>query len=125
MTTDTKPIVVVVEDDLFIREAWQIVIRDAQALLFASGGEFQQWLRGKPADLARVEFFVLDYYLESGVTGHDLAREIKQMSEAPVVLCSDMGSSSKPQAGFDLVIGKDPKNLAELSELYLKSLKRN
>ena len=100
---------VLVEDDLFITEAWQRAFASDELLTFTSPLEFWAAVEDGRLDLDLVDTVVTDFYFDNGRDddGHSFAAELKSCRAAiHVSIATDASLSSPGRA--DEIIGKCP-----------------
>jgi len=116
-----KPEVLVVEDNIFIQEAWQFALGDeATVHTLGSYEEVVERLETDPGFASRLLLAVTDMHLDgSSGDGLDVGRLLKKhRSELRVLLSSDGVLAPGELVGaVDRTIGKDPVGLAALSSL--------
>jgi signal transduction histidine kinase len=114
---DLRPLVAVVDDDPFLREAWCGGVADAVVVPFASPEAFWSWVAAPNADSERLALVVTDQHFgcASATTGVDLARALEDRLSVPVLLASDAPPGSLDLTGLRAVhVDKRPRPLATL-----------
>ena len=113
-----KPEVLLIEDNPFIRFAWEEVLKvDAQVHLMSSLDELNRKISEDPIFLNRLSCIVTDLYLDgSSGDGLEIARMVKAKRPGlPIYLSSDAAVTEAECAGaVDRVIGKFPLDLRHL-----------
>jgi len=117
----TKPEVLVVDDNIFVLEAWVDTLReDALVHTMASLEDLGARLEADPGFAARLLLAVTDMHLDgSAGDGLDVGRLLKKYRpELRVLLSSDgIFSAAELVGAIDVAIGKDPVGLAALNSL--------
>jgi CheY-like chemotaxis protein len=117
----TKPEVLVVDDNIFVLEAWVDTLReDAVVHTMASLEDLGARLEADPGFAARLLLAVTDMHLDgSAGDGLDVGRLLKKYRpELRVLLSSDgIFSAAELVGAIDVAIGKDPVGLAALNSL--------
>jgi CheY-like chemotaxis protein/anti-sigma regulatory factor (Ser/Thr protein kinase) len=107
--TDT---LVVVDDDPFVREAWERVLSSSHRVIsFDSPTQTLSAIRSGDLDLTRVSGFVLDYYFDNettGANGISLTRQIRETFAGPIVLATDTAIGQDERTGVNAVVSKEP-----------------
>lgn len=114
-----KPRVIVVDDDCFVRELWQLQ-RDVEAMTFAYPEDFLEAARTDDSLLSQFDAIVLDYYYGEGdhLDGPTFARRLKGLTAIPLVLASDLPASAPVEPGtYDARIGKDTLSWPEVQKV--------
>jgi signal transduction histidine kinase/CheY-like chemotaxis protein len=106
---DYKDIVVVIDDDVFVLEAWATILDDAELMTFESPTHFWQYLAANKSFINDIKLIVTDFYFdnESHENGESFAVKIKTIGDIPVLLSSNASFSTMPSV-FDGMIGKEP-----------------
>lgn len=107
-------LVIVVDDDVFIREAWQHRLKETGCMVFATPAAVLAWIDAKPTELEGVAGFVLDYYLEADLNGIELAARIRERGSWPILLSTDATLAPEQRAMVDAVIAKMPVALGQI-----------
>jgi nitrogen-specific signal transduction histidine kinase/CheY-like chemotaxis protein len=99
--TPVRPIVAVIDDDPFIRQAWEERALDAQVLGFAHAGAFFAALDARPDWQGRLACVVVDQYFEEGP--YDTAAAFigtlaARIGKTRIVVSSDAETSGLPAA---------------------------
>ena len=117
----TKPEVLVVDDNIFVLEAWVDTLReDAVVHTFTSLEDLKDRLEADPEFAGRLLLAVTDMNLDgSAGDGIDVGRLLKKYRPQLRVLLSSDGiiPAGDLLGAIDLAIGKDPVGLAALSAL--------
>jgi hypothetical protein len=114
--------VALIEDDIFLREAWQKELCDDCDLdVFSSGEAFLAASSSSPTFLSKYSLLISDYYFEGeSVTGATIAKHIAERISFPIVLCSDSELPSDELTLFSGRIAKSPQNWVSLRDRFLK-----
>jgi CheY-like chemotaxis protein len=111
-SSDQTDTLVVVDDDPFVREAWEQVLRASHRVIsFDSPTRTVSAIRSGDLDLTRVSGFVLDFHFDNettGANGLSLARQLRETFTGPIVLATDTVLDQHEQTGVNAVISKDP-----------------
>ena len=117
-TSSDKPEVLLIEDNPFIRFAWEEVLKvDAQVHLMSSLDELNRKISEDPEFLNRLSCIVTDLYLDgSSGDGLEIGRLVKARRPGlPIYLSSDAVVTEAECVGaVDRVIGKFPLDLRNL-----------
>jgi signal transduction histidine kinase/ActR/RegA family two-component response regulator len=111
-----RPIVAVVDDDVFVGEAWQSALsKDTDCFLFVSPSAFRRRFDQDTAFRDRLSVVVLDYFFDgTDESGATLAKEVRRASAAKIILGSDAELSRADLDMFDGVCGKTARKWTEL-----------
>jgi CheY-like chemotaxis protein len=116
-----KPEVLIVEDNIFIQEAWQFALGDeATVHTLGTYEEVVERLETDPGFASRLLLAVTDMHLDgSSGDGLDVGRLLKNHRAGLRVLLSSDGVLTPGElvGAIDRTIGKDPVGLAALSSL--------
>lgn len=116
--TWTGPTIALVEDDVFLRDAWTLSVRDARLELFSTGEALIERCLADADFLATLAVVVTDFHLGTGqCDGAELAARLKNLRRSlPVVLCSESGAqlTDHHQVAFATVLEKRPYSWHEL-----------
>jgi len=122
----SKPEILVVDDNIFVLEAWQSALAgDAIVHSIASLEDLDERLEADPGFAGRLLLAVTDMHLDgSAGDGLDVGRLLKRHRPGLQVLLSSDGviPPSELVGAVDMAIGKDPVRLATLSALCSNSL---
>jgi CheY-like chemotaxis protein len=115
----SKPVVVVIEDDIFMREAWVSTLKnDCIVHMFDGARSFWAAVDKSPTLLTTTSIIVTDYYFDGeDQTGSDVAAQLKMRSSCPLVLCSNGQFPDDEMALFTARIEKEPVTWAVLKRL--------
>jgi CheY-like chemotaxis protein len=107
-----KPLVAIIEDDIFVREAWETVLKkDCRVQLFDGSTSFWAAMEQSPELLSAWQVIVTDYYFDGeDETGATVAERLKGRVSCPVVLCSNGEFPAEELALFAARIDKEPKS---------------
>lgn len=113
------PVLAIVDDDPFIRDVWQLDVRDAEVTTFSTPAEFDTKWRNDAGWRGRLAAVVTDLdFGNGGPDGVAFARQLIANGLAPavpVLLASDWtGLAPDELAVFTARIPKSPASLAEL-----------
>jgi CheY-like chemotaxis protein len=118
ITKGHRPEVLLIEDNPFIRFAWEEVLKvDAQVHLMSSLDELNRKVSEDPGFLNRLTCIITDLYLDgSSGDGLEIGRVVKAKRPGlPIYLSSDAVVTEAECAGaVDRVIGKLPLDLRNL-----------
>jgi signal transduction histidine kinase/ActR/RegA family two-component response regulator len=116
----SRPLVALVEDDIFITEAWEEALRpDAEFVAFTGPASFRRRFDGDESFRARLAAIILDNYFEgSAETGTELARSVRGRTGAAILFGSDANLDRGEISTFDAVCGKRPLPWTELNALF-------
>ena len=119
---DYKDIVVVVDDDVFVLEAWATILDDAELMTFESPTLFWQYLAAHKSFINDIKLIVTDFYFdnESHENGESFAVKIKMIGSIPVLLSSNASFSTLPSV-FDGMIGKEPATYQDMNRKLKKT----
>ena len=112
-----KPSVLVADDNPFIRDAWEDMLKDDAAVhTVACQEDLADMIAKDPAFLSRMSLVITDFHFDgSCFDGQDLARLIKKHRPSLTVLLSSDGVfTGQDLSGPDRIIGKHPVKLATL-----------
>jgi len=107
-------LVLVVDDDIFIQEAWAEQLRPTPCLTFASPRLIMAWLTSHPKEAAQVTCVVLDYYLDDALNGIELAEHLSAHITAPIFLSTDAPIILDAHSKVTAIIPKMPETYLEL-----------
>jgi signal transduction histidine kinase/ActR/RegA family two-component response regulator len=109
-----KPRIAVVDDDVFVLEAWEIALgSEVEVCAFPEPEAF--WRRFEQDGLGgAVDLVITDYYFGEGEreNGRGFAEQLKARLKVPVLLSSDGVFDRAELTAFDGVIAKNPTNYA-------------
>jgi signal transduction histidine kinase/ActR/RegA family two-component response regulator len=109
-----KPRIAVVDDDVFVLEAWEIALgSEVEVCAFPEPEAF--WQRFERDGLGGVvDLVITDYYFGEGEreNGRGFAEQLKARLKVPVLLSSDGVFDRAELTAFDGVIAKNPTNYA-------------
>jgi hypothetical protein len=107
--------IAVVDDNVFILEAWQQLVKDAIVTTFTSPSAFLAQADADPDWLARLGCIVTDLHFGTEEDGVFLAQEVARRRAVPVLLSSDsLPGAGSPDAAFSARIPKEPLSWVEL-----------
>lgn len=110
--TSGMPVIMLVEDNAFILEAWQTILKgDVEVLAFTSPELALHALTKDESLISRLSAVITDYHFDNSPQhGVDFAMALKaRRSNLPVLLCSDLDVSDElPTGCVDLRIAKEP-----------------
>ena len=111
-----RTIVAVVDDSRLVRTSWTLKLTGIKVVTFESPEAFFVWSDDSRELLPNLKAIVTDFHFDdkSSLTGHDFALSLRQVSDAPIVLCSDGEFEPGILNAFDTRI---PKKALELKEL--------
>lgn len=105
----SRPVVAVIEDNAFARDAWEKAIDDAEVLFCSGPADFWRLVGEAPELLAKLSCVITDFYFESEATdGMDLALQLRRKTRIPIVLASDGFFEARVRSNFTLVMAKEP-----------------
>ena len=107
-------LIVVVDDDIFVREAWEMTLSPEPCLTFADSSGVLEWIKANPAEVKKVGCFVLDLYFDGHADGFKLAEDIRAQCPVPILLSSDASINMASHPAIDAVIAKEPITLEKL-----------
>ena len=131
--TSSQKLIAIVDDDIFIREAWVQKIRPYPTRSFSSVEDLLGELERDTPLSSQFELMILDQYLEDGMTGLEFAQKIRRQetplpANIPLVLATDAYDSiekdPKKRSFVDLVLSKDPLTYPDIIK-KLESLKKS
>lgn len=109
---------VIVDDDPFIREAWERVLGASHRVIsFDSPTRTISAIRSGDLDLRRVSGFVLDYFFDNetnGVNGLSLTKQLRETFAGPIILATDTALTHNERAGVSAVVNKEPVSWSQL-----------
>lgn len=113
------PLVAVVDDNIYVLEAWQAHCKDAVVICFDSPEKFWSKIKKNPEIKSSLACVVTDYHFDgSDTNGRHFAQHIKETINVPVFLASDSeGTRFNVPACVDASIEKRPHTWSELKEL--------
>jgi hypothetical protein len=105
-----RPTIVIVDDDIFIRESWELFLSEFNLITFDSPEAFILALDRNSSLINTLDAIVVDYDFgnKSDLTGTDLAVILRKKTSAPIILSTDR--EKKDILGFerfDLYIDKN------------------
>ena len=117
VATNAKPEVLVVDDNIFILEAWEDMLKaDATVHMITTQEDLEARLAKDPEFLERLSLVITDFHFDgSRYDGQDVARLIKQRRPSLTVLLSSDGVFAEGLDGPDRIIGKEPVKLSKLA----------
>jgi hypothetical protein len=113
-----------IEDEVFVREAWQLSVKKTSMMSFETPEAFLAKCRTEPRFLAGLKVVVTDFHFGSASErdGAWLKDEVNRLRhDLPVVLSSDSGTVGQASDGFRLVIDKRPYEWGEIEGLLSSS----
>jgi signal transduction histidine kinase/CheY-like chemotaxis protein len=124
-TSMSRSIVVVIDDDVFIREAWATTLAPAEVKGFASGADFWHWAGENSERLSTQNLLaiIVDWYLQDGEDGLVIAERMKRVFDGesdftlprvPIILCTDSYDMVPENGSIDDVIPKQPLSIEQL-----------
>jgi len=118
-----KPLVIVLDDDLFFQFAWeQVLSQDADVLVFDDPERMREKIAKDPGLLSSTCCIITDYYFgKQSVSDTDFWNIISQYNYKGPVLLSSNSVEEVTDSKFTARISKDPVTLVELSR-YFKQL---
>lgn|GEM_PF-7067959 len=120
----SRPLVAVVDDDVFVREAWQKTLSvDAEVRTYKSPTEFLTALETDPDAMEHLHCIVTDFDFrsENDIDGHTFAGLFKSRHGAPIFLASDGIFTDAETLQYDGVISKDPVRLVQLNSMLFSA----
>ena len=118
-----KPEVLVVDDNIFILEAWEQALRgDTVVHLIDNPEALAAKIAQDPAFLTRLSYVITDHNFDGSLhDGLDVGRMVKnQRRDLPVLLSSDAELRGSDLSGsIDAVIAKEPVGYRELRQLLV------
>ena len=119
------PLVVILDDDIFIREAWVSTLHSTDVVAFGSAQEFWGWLYQHPDQVARIYVMILDLHLgaedgldvASGLREYFALRYTEQVKMFPIFLCTEAHDFVDGRSLVSKVIPKDPLGFDEIRAL--------
>jgi hypothetical protein len=119
-----RPLVALVEDDIFMTEAWEEALRpDTECVVFGEPAAFRKRFEGDPAFQERLSAIILDPHFEGTTeTGADLAGSLRGRTSARILFGSDATLLGDEKALFDGVCGKRPVPWSQLSSSWSDGL---
>ncbi len=123
--SQAKVTILLVDDDVFSREAWTLECRDAHVVTLGSPEEVLSRMEADPSYLGQFVAIVTDYYfgIPGGLNGAQFAAKIRRSYHGPIVLASSATLGEGEEAALDLRIGKEPRLWADLSASLVGSVK--
>lgn len=117
LTPKALPCIAVVDDSLFVLEAWTALAHDAKVETFLSPEAFWERLEADPGFLDALTCIVVDYYFdtESDVNGLEFAQMVRHRRDVPIFLSTDTPLKNLP-AGM-VAIDKTPQTAATLATI--------
>lgn len=125
--TSQRTKIAVIDDDIFIREAWGLLGHEFDTLTFESPEEFLDYLAQIPNLAVSFDVIVTDYNfgMRSAMSGADFAERLRQLVSTPIILSTDMDQSSIRRGDlFDSFLDKKIINWRKLDDL-LQILKQS
>jgi signal transduction histidine kinase/CheY-like chemotaxis protein len=123
-TIDSKPSVLIIDDDAFVIYAWEeMLAKDTTLYTMQSFEELQERLATEPDFLQRLSYVVTDMHLDgSDGDGLDVGRLIKSIRPNLPILMSSNGIFEDHElvGAVDKVIAKEPVGISELHEWCAK-----
>lgn len=89
---EQRPLLVVIDDDVFMRKAWTRRVPDARVLAYRGPQEFWTHHPADDASLANIDCLITDYHFGAGEVEpvEEFLRKLKATAyRGPVILCSD------------------------------------
>jgi signal transduction histidine kinase/DNA-binding response OmpR family regulator len=130
-THNDRPIVVILDDDIFIREAWVNSLKSVDVVAFGDAQDFWGWFYQHPDRVAKIYAMILDLHL--GVQdGLDVARGLReyfdlksneQFNIFPIFLCTEAHDFVDGRSLVFKVIPKDPLGFDDIRAL-IESVKQ-
>jgi response regulator RpfG family c-di-GMP phosphodiesterase len=107
-----KHSVAIIDDNVYILQAWQKAMSGAEVKVFRDSATAGQYAKeyGWPFSIT-----IVDLHLQDGTTGIDLATELREGSKSLFFLSTDENVESCP--GWMTLIGKDPQSIDDLLQL--------
>ena len=105
-----KSKIAVVDDDIFIRESWELYVQDCEAVTFESPEAFLRELASDPTLNTSLDAIIVDYSFGtiSNMSGSDLAAALRKLTGLPIILSTDMCRSQIDNFEiFDLHLDKN------------------
>lgn len=116
-----RGVVLVVDDNPFILEAWTAKLGRDVARVFDSPSAALAALKDDETLRKNLACAVVDYHFDdapdSHINGFDLAVALRKLTERPILLASDAEVSREERRAFDRVISKDARTPAEVDAL--------
>jgi hypothetical protein len=96
-----RPTVAIVDDDIFIRESWELFLREFNLITFDSPESFLLALDRNTSLINTLDAIVVDYDFgnKSDMSGTDLAVILRKKTCSPIILSTDC--EQKDIQGFD------------------------
>jgi signal transduction histidine kinase/DNA-binding NarL/FixJ family response regulator len=117
---EQRPLIVVVDDDIFMRRAWVRRVPDARVLAYRGPLEFWSNHPADDTDMANIDCLVTDYHFGAGETEpvEEFLRKLKATAyEGPVILCSDNCDSTVLAGLIDARMEKRPIPWREIRDM--------
>ena len=117
---EARPLLVVVDDDVFMRKAWVRRVPDARVLAYRGPREF--WLNhpADGADLANIDCLITDYHFGAGEAEpvEEFLRKLRATAyRGPVILCSDNCDPTLLTGWIDARMEKRPIPWREIRDM--------
>lgn len=121
--TTALPRIAIVDDSLFVLEAWQQLVDDAEVLVFESPRKFFLATSREPGLLASLACVVTDFHFDEGepLDGTNFAALLVQRCGPPVLLSSDMPYGDEAGSPFAGRIAKEPMSWMQLARVLRRT----
>jgi signal transduction histidine kinase len=112
------PELAVLDDDVFMREAWTLGRHDARVHTYSSLEDFCRALTEEPSLGRRLRLVVTDFYFgaESDADGHEVAAFVRRELGIPVLVASELHGTLPKSADVAAYIDKLPQAWASLAQ---------
>jgi signal transduction histidine kinase/CheY-like chemotaxis protein len=118
-----RPLIVVVDDDVFMRKAWVRRVPDARVLTYRGPMEFWSNHPAEDAGLARIDCLITDYHFGAGETepAEEFLQKLKTTAyRGPVILCSDSCDPTLLSGLIDARMEKRPIPWRDIREMLAR-----
>ena len=96
-----RPTIAIIDDDIFIRESWELFLQEFNLITFDSPESFLLALERNTSLITSLDAIVVDYDFDtkSTMSGADLASILRKRTSSPIILSTDR--EQKDIADFD------------------------
>jgi len=112
--------IALIDDDIFIRESWELFIQDVDLLTFDSPEAFLLAIEHNINLITALDAIIVDYDFgsKSKLSGADLANLLRPKTTLPIILSTDMKRKDIPEFDrFDLHLDKNILDWHDLHKL--------
>ena len=112
-------IVLIVDDDPFIRDAWETELKPSQCYGLSSKHELENWISQNQNKIDRVSFVIVDFYIDGSPEGIEIGNLCRQFLnlDTKIFLSTTDFVNNESIGIFDAIIDKDPISLESLKKI--------